>query len=73
MDWEGVEIKSGFPGGPAANALCSQYREPRFSPWSGKPRFRRLQLGVHTPQLRPSAAKLVSKLIFNTKKFFNKK
>ena len=24
-----------FPGGPVANNWCSQFREPRFNPWSG--------------------------------------
>lgn len=28
-------------------------------------RFHRLQLGGYTPQVRPSAAKLISKLIFD--------
>ena len=24
-----------FPSGPVAKTPCSQYREPRFDPWSG--------------------------------------
>ena len=32
--WHSKMLK-GFPGGPVAKTLCSQYKEPRFDPWSG--------------------------------------
>ena len=28
-------IEEGFPGGPRARTPCSQFRRPRFNPWSG--------------------------------------
>ena len=61
-----------FPGGPVAKALCSQWRGPRFDPWSGNQRphaaTKSSQAAIRNPmchsedqrslvlQLRPGAA-----------------
>ena len=56
-----------FPGGPVTKTLHSQWRGPRFDPWSGNQIPCTPTKIIRMPQLRPGAAQEINFLKVNIK------